>query len=341
MSDFGNLVQVALEVERKPFLKDVFEELEPKAYASVMSLLASPFFQFQPFGYYKGTHYGGYEGEGACQVGFLRSMERNKWATAGNRAGKTVLGMMEDVADALMIDVITKAPYSDLPKASRRFSSGPTSIWVVSDTEETAIQNPEKVIYEDVLGEDESGPMWNMVKDGCQYTAKNGWAGHLLEFTNDSWIRFKFSTQKRKTFQGIKLHKVHMDEVQPKDIYSECTARLADLNGYMTGTMTPLEDRGVPWIYEELYLPRDKKGIDFHQWSMLDNPHLASEGRDRLMRQWDEDEIEARVYGSWVPIGHKLAFDNKLIRGLREWIKAPEIGSIYMDERGRVEFLPN
>jgi hypothetical protein len=106
MSDFGNLVQVALEVERKPFLKDVFEELEPKAYASVMSLLASPFFQFQPFGYYKGTHYGGYEGEGACQVGFLRSMERNKWATAGNRAGKTVLGMMEDVADALMIDVI-------------------------------------------------------------------------------------------------------------------------------------------------------------------------------------------------------------------------------------------
>ena len=118
-----------------------------------------------------------------------------------------------------------------MPKASRRFSSGPTSTWVVSDTEEPAIQNPEKVIYEDVLGEDESGPMWNMVKDGCQYTTKNGWAGHLLEFTNDSWIRFKFSTQKRKTFQGVKLHKVHMDEVQPKEIYSECTARLAALNG--------------------------------------------------------------------------------------------------------------
>ena len=89
MSDFGNLVQVALEVERKPFLKDVFEELEPEAYASVMTLLASPFFQFQPFGYYNGVRYGGYEGDGACQVGFLRSMERNKWATAGNRAGKT------------------------------------------------------------------------------------------------------------------------------------------------------------------------------------------------------------------------------------------------------------
>ena len=341
MSDFSNLVQVALEVERKPFLKEVFEELEPEAYSSVMSLLASPVFQFQPFGLYNNVRYGGYEGDGPCQVGFLRSMEKNKWATAGNRAGKTVLGMIEDVADALLIDPITKAPYSDLPKESRRFSAGPINIWVVSDTEETAIQNPEKVIYEDVLGEDESGPMWNMVKDGCQYSAKNGWAGHLLEFTNDSWIRFKFSTQKRKTFQGVKLHKVHMDEVQPREIYSECTARLADLNGYMTGTMTPLEDRGVPWIYEELYLPREAKGIDFHQWSMLDNPHLAKEGRDRLMRQWDEDEIEARVYGSWVPIGHKLAFDNKLIRKLREWVKAPEIGSIYMDERGRVEFSPN
>tara|TARA_Y100001963_G_C6769483_1_gene444071 strand:- start:857 stop:1882 length:1026 start_codon:yes stop_codon:yes gene_type:complete len=338
MTAFSNLVEVALEVERKPWLKDVFEELEPQAYSSVMNLLASPFFQFQPFGKWKGNVYGGYDGNSPCQVGFIRSMAKNKWATAGNRAGKTVLGMMEDVADALLIDPITKVMYADLPESERRFSEPPIHIWVVSDTEETAVQNVEKVVYEDILGEDETGPMWNMVKDGCIYSPKNGWSNHVIEFTNDSWIRFKFSTQKRKTFQGVKLHKVHLDEVQPKEIYSECSARLADLNGYMTGTMTPLEDKGVPWIYEELYLPREAKDIDFHQWSMMDNPHLPAEGRERLMRQWGEDEIEARVYGSWIPIGHKLAFDNKLIRNLRDQTTSPNLGFLEMDDKGKVLF---
>lgn len=338
MSTFSNLVDVALEVERKPWLKEVFEELEPQAYTSVMSMLASPFFQFQPFGLWEGQLFGGYTGKSPCQVGFLLSGARNKWATAGNRAGKTVLGMIEDVGDALLIDPISKMPYGELPEARQRFTKPPIHIWVVSDTEETAIQNVEKVVYEDILGEDETGPMWNMIKDGCLYTTKNGWSNHVIEFTNDSWIRFKFSTQKRKTFQGVKLHKVHLDEVQPKEIYSECSARLADLNGYMTGTMTPLEDKGVPWIYEELYLPREEKDIDFHQWSMIDNPHLAPAGRERLMRQWSDDEIEARVYGSWVPIGHKLAFDNRLIRHLREGAVTPQAGYLEMDAKGAVLF---
>lgn len=339
MSDFEPIVELAGTLNSRPDLLPIIAEAKPQAYEDVVRLMQTPFFSFQPFGFHKGKFYGGYEkikGQGyepvnACQVGWLLDQSVNKWATAGNRGGKSFLGAIEDTADALWIDPITKS----FRKEGERFAQTPLRIWVVSDTEDVSIMDTEKIFYEQVLGTDEKGIMWNMVDDSCQYSDKNGWSNHLLKFTNGSTITFKFSTQKRKTFQGVRLHKVRLNEVQPKPIYSECTARLADFNGFLTGTMTPLDDRGVPWIYEELYLQRDKRGISFHQWSMFDNPHIPRDAKDRLVAMWDEDEIEARAYGAFVPIGQKLAFSHKLVRSLREKVTAPEVGVLAQNENGK------
>lgn len=338
--DFEPIVELASTLSRRKELLPMIADAKPQAYEQVVRLMQTPFFSFQPFGFYNGRHYGGYEkvaDQGyepvnACQVGWLMDPAVNKWATAGNRGGKSFLGAIEDTADALWIDPITKR----FREEGDRFAKKPLRIWVVSDTEDVSIMDTEKIFYEQVLGVDEQGIMWNMVDDSCKYSDKNGWSNHLLKFTNGSTITFKFSTQKRKTFQGVRLHKVRLNEVQPKPIYSECTARLADFNGYLTGTMTPLDDRGVPWIYEDLYLQRESRNISFHQWSMFDNPHIPRDAKDRLMAMWDEDEIEARAYGAFVPIGQKLAFSHKMIRDLRAGVKTPEVGTLLIEKEGHL-----
>jgi phage terminase large subunit-like protein len=240
---------------------------------------------------------------------------------------------MENVGDCLQIDAVTK-------HWDTKFEE-PPRIWIVSDTEETAINVIERTIVDQVLGKDETGFLWNFIDDSCQYTDKNGWSDHQIRFTNGAWIQVKFSTQKRNTFQGVRLDKVHHDEVQPKDVYGECVARLADTNGYFIGTMTPIYDekagKGIPWIYQDLYMVRDSKNISFHQWSMLDNPYIPQEAKDRLMGQWDEDEVDARVYGMFVPIGVKLAFPTKLIRSFKPDIVEPDYKSQLMyDEEGNI-----
>jgi len=326
MSNFlQNLAELAKVLEKNPNLHEVFATEKPTEYEMVLKMAQAPFFRWSPFG--------NREDEGTCQYGFLHSKSRNKWAITGNRCGKTESGLIEDIADCLMIDPITRS------KSSRY--GEPIRMWTVSDTEETSVNVLERIIVERILGNDESGFMWNFVHDECKYTAKSGWSSHQLRFTNDSWIQFKFSTQKRNTFQGTSLHKVHFDEVQPKDIYSECQARLADTNGYFIGTMTPIYDKtkGIPWIYEDLYLQREDKGLEFHTWSLLDNPYVEEDAKRRMMREWDEDEIEARVYGAFVPMGVKLALPSSVMRKIREELSSPITGMLEMEENGEVSFF--
>ena len=330
--DLSMLSKLATQLIARPELHEVFEAADSKSYEQIRSLALSPFFLWSPFGLINDKAYGGYRGQDACQAGALLDESNNKWFIAGNRGGKTIAGLMEDVADCLGLDVVTK-------QRSKRFE-GPVYMWVVSDTEETSVNVCERTLVEQVLGEDESGFLWNFVDDASRYNARSGWADHRLMFTNGSWIHFKFSTQKRNTFQGVRLHKVHHDEVQPREIYGECMARLADYHGRFLGTMTPIFDEkrgGIPWIYEELFLQQQAKVITFHRWSMLDNPHIPEDAKQRLMQQWDEDEIEARVHGMFVPMGVKLAFSSKLLRHLRSMSVKPSLrGTLLMDDEGEV-----
>jgi hypothetical protein len=321
MTDLSELTELATLLQNRPDLEQPIQNAHPKEWEQISSLIQAPFFSFSPFV--------GVDGNPA-QAGFLQADHRNKWCITGNRCGKTVSGLYEDVSDCLGIHPITRAP-------SEKFDH-PPRVWVVSDTEETSIDVIERTIVEQILGEDETGVMWNWVDDKSKYSKASGFSDHTLTWTTGADIRFKFSTQKRKTFQGVRLDKVHLDEEQPPEIYGECRARLVDLEGYMLGTMTPIyeKSKGLSWIYEELYLPREQKGIQFHNWSLFDNPHIPENEKRKLIEEWDEDEIEARVYGMFVPMGVKLALPRELIRKIRGGIEAPASGNITCDEEGNI-----
>ena len=308
-----------------PSLGSALEAQYPQEYRNALRLASVPALMYQPFATTS-------DPEGA-QVGFLSSRARNKWAITGNRCGKTLTALIENWYDCMLLDPITGGP-------SRKFFE-PIGMWVVTDTEETSIDIIERTFAEQCLGLDEGGMGWQLVDDKVSYSRKGGFSDHMVRFYNGSWIRFKFSTQKRRTFQGEALNKAHLDEEQPPDIYSEVRTRLIDQHGYFIGTMTPIyeKSKGVSWVYEDLYIQKEAKNLEFHHWTLWDNPYITAEAKKELMSEWQEDEIEARVYGMFVPMGVKLAFSGDLIRKQELTCETPEEATLGLTPDGKVELV--
>jgi len=311
------VAQLAKRFKEQPELIPVLAEQDPKGVEEILRIAQAPFVSFQP--------YGSLEEPYTCQVAPSMSMARIRACVAGNRSGKTIFGLQEDVHDALNLDIITKG-------ASRKYK-GPVEIWVVSDTEETSINIAQRTLAEDVLGKDTSSVGWTFVDDKVKYNPRSGFSNNVCSFSNGSTIGFKFSSQGRNSFQGTKKHKVHLDESQPKDIYSECYARTIDYEGYMLITMTPIYDRihGISWMYQDLYVPRKDKSIAFFNWSIFDNPYLSDKAKKDIISQWDEDELDVRAYGAFTPIGMRLAFKREVIRQQRERINLKNMATGFLE----------
>ncbi|MEW6750807.1 MAG: hypothetical protein AB1505_07495 [Candidatus Latescibacterota bacterium] len=329
---FQTLAGLPLELQAKPWAAPLIDARHPEALDAIARLVVTPFRRFVPYRKVGSRVCGPYTGLLPCQVGAVLSPSRNKWCVAGNRAGKTVLGLAEDLADRLGLSALTKQP------GHRPGLAPAVDLWVVSDTQETSINICQRTLVEELLGRDTAGFLWNMVDDDCQYSDRSGFSGHVLSFTNRSRITFEFSTRKRNTFQGVPLHKVHHDEVQPRDIWGECMARLVDRRACFLGNMTPIYDdnagKVIAWIYEVLCLRQAEKRVEFHQWSMLDNPHLPETAKRERMAHCTEDEVEARICGAFVPMGVKLAFPAPLLRALRAHCLPPARSSLALGEDG-------
>lgn len=321
---FQKLAVLAGELESKPWLREVFADAQPEAYEQVLQLASCPYFQWKPYGYTIDDN--------PCQLGWLEEWAHQAWLVAGNRTGKTVSTWIKFFSCMVGVDPLTRAP-------SNRFPQGVDG-WIVSDTEDTSVDIIQRTLVREILGSDESGFLWNFVDDSCLWTESGGWKGGRFATTNGSRVTFKYSTQKRKTFQGTSRNIVWADEEQPKDIMEECFTRVLDCNGYIWGTLTPIYERlrGIPWVYHDVYLHREEKGIPFHNWSLLHNPYIADEVKARLADQWDEDSREVRIHGMFVPMGIQLAFPMSMIRTMREGVKPPiSTGHLRFTEEGKVE----
>lgn len=121
----------------------------------------------------------------------------------------------------------------------------------------------------------------------------------LLTLTNGSTCEFMSYDQDIDKFAGTSRHFVHFDEEPPKAIFTECLARLIDTDGKWWMTMTPLID--FSWTADDLYEPVKAGLIDFitlFEASTHDNVHIKSEAIEKLTFIMDEDERNARTSGS-------------------------------------------
>lgn len=220
----------------------------------------------------------------------------------GNRSGKTA-GMLDLlVANALGGDhpaVVAWCKVNGLPNT---IPHGPGEVFLVAQSSSDSMRYHRPDIDERV-GE---GKVWNN---------RNGKGEASLEirvpgYDHPAKIWFKSLDQKRKSFQGVSLRFVGIDEEPLGDegegILDECLLRVADQKGQVVISMTPLE--GLTWLYERYFARRGRNdasnreeddGVRIFELDTLDNPHLPREFFERLFAGMDEQQRQQRRFGRY------------------------------------------
>jgi phage terminase large subunit-like protein len=145
-----------------------------------------------------------------------------------------------------------------------------------------------------------------------------------LQFADGSWWDFLTHDMEIGAFAGADLDRVWFDEEPPgergRQQYEESLGRLADRDGEVRWTLTPL--LGLTFVYDELTdrdgNPRDDEECRVVRGDIDHNPHLSETGRARFLRRFASDplKLEARKSGRWVHF-QGLIFD--------EWSKAKHV----------------
>lgn len=220
---------------------------------------------------------------------------------AGNRTGKTFCGVME----------VSMHLTGHYPKwwEGYRYEE-PIQAWAAGVTNAETYQVLEKAYIGDVGTPGAIASHLILGQDRLKhlYTIQHCSGGV-------SQLRFKSYEQGRKTFQGAKIHVVHLDEEPPRDIYVESLMRTMSTEekhqGMVLLTMTPLmgltdmvlhfQEREGDCSSETDPLLVDEGAIHngkfYIQASWADNPHLRAEEKKAILRSLKPHEREAREKG--------------------------------------------
>lgn len=133
---------------------------------------------------------------------------------------------------------------------------------------------------------------------------RNGVGECKLEITVPGYerpaiIHFKSIDQKAKSFQGISLRWVWIDEEPEGDegraVYGQCRARVMDQDGRIGISMVPMN--GYTWVYDDLVVKGQDRAVII-ELDALDNPHFLSRERAELhYASMSEDERAIRRFG--------------------------------------------
>ena len=223
------------------------------------------------------------------QLKVLQDESRRVLLIAGNRFGKTSLGMRR----------VLHCARGDYPWAPLKDGS---HYWVLTPSEKS---------FEEVH--------WPIFQEWCPKDWLVHWNQGRYRATIErldgshatiSWMSYEQSSQK---LIGASLAGAWFDEPPPRAHYQEVRARLVDQSGWMWITMTPVD--GMGWWGNEIYVPA-KEGRNrwsLHQCALAerdpDNPKEFYVGRPlvvHLTREMivefasdfpDEDDLAIRIFG--------------------------------------------
>jgi len=225
----------------------------------------------------------------AKQLEFHSSVEKARLYVGGNRGGKTVGGVLEDI-----FWLTGEHPYRETPPPPIRgrivvvdFNEGLEKILM---PELTKWLPPSKLI----------DGSWER-----SYSKRT----RTLTLENGSFVEFMSYEQEVEKFAGTSRHFIHYDEEPPKAIYTECNARLVDTGGSFWLTMTPLNGM-ESFVYDQLFVPGQVpgSGVKVVQVEMTDNPYISPAEAERFLSSVDDpEERKARKSGHFGTVGG-LAF---------------------------------
>lgn len=219
------------------------------------------------------------------QAQFHQSTAKQKLYIGGNRSGKTVGGIVEDV-----YWLKGEHPHRRLPMRPGEPCRG--RIVTVSLNEGT-----KQIIIPELC-------KWippSLFINGSWEDSYHK-ADRLLTLANGATCELMSYDQDVEKFAGTSRHFIHFDEEPPKAVWSECKLRLLDTGGSWWMTMTPVE--GMTWVYHDLY--RKKHELSSFLIISIDteeNPYISSAEIELVLSGLDEAEKKARKKGEFVSIG--------------------------------------
>lgn len=246
------------------------------------------------------------------QISFHSNTKRIRLYTGGNRSGKTVGGVCEDVWY-----LQGNHPYKRLPWQP------PVHGRIIGVDFENGIERILKPQVARWL------PPSALINGSWTDSYRAG--ERMLTLANGSTVEFMSYVQAKDKFAGTSRHFIHFDEEPPQGIYTENWARTVDVGGHMWFTMTPVE--GMTWVYDVIFIPGvqgtdDKIGVI--QVGMEENPYIGESEREAFLSGLDPLERRARGKGEFVQLGG-LVFkhfnpihvvdpvDPKTLLALRQW----------------------
>jgi phage terminase large subunit-like protein len=224
----------------------------------------------------------------------------------GNRSGKTVGGIVEDIWWA------TKThPYIDIDSIWPEPIRGRVVTTNFKDGWEKIIR-PEFVRWCPLTYL--RGNSWATAFDKETKTINFADRAHPTikgRIIRGGFIEIMTHEQDLETFAGASRHFVHADEELDEDRYKECISRLIDTGGCFWMTMTPVE--GMTWSFDTIYEPGlendDHQQFLIIEVDLFDNPFLSEAERDNVISLWDGDDAEARIHGKFVRKGGLIYAD--------------------------------
>lgn len=216
----------------------------------------------------------------------------------GNRSGKTEIGAAVATAWALGKDFFRDEPAWEYIK-NLPIPEPPNHIWVVGLDFPTL----RDVIWGQKLRSGRNHP-GILPRDEQLCVPKDG--DFQAKFANGSIITCKSADSGPEKFQGASVDLVWIDEEPEENVYNECYQRTLDCAGRILITLTPLTDinSGVrtPWVFD-LYeeFKRGAKDVRFVQLSLLDNPFIPADEKQKAIEKWSGHyEERARLYGEFI-----------------------------------------
>jgi hypothetical protein len=236
--------------------------------------------------------------ERSAQTAYLEAQPptcRTKMLAAGNQYGKTTVGVVDDLIQAVDREC--------LPEHLRRFK------WCEPPFFGRVIAPSYKLLDTVQLVE---------FKQWCPaaqlYQGKWDKAfqkqNYILQFANGSMIDFFTYETDLDKFGGVKRHRIRFDE-EPggeagRQIYLESRIRLTRFApmSQIAFTMTPL--MGIGWAMDEVWEERGKNGVVGIQASVFDNVHLDQSEVAAQFAGLSKEEYAARVKGEFVAFQGKV-----------------------------------
>jgi hypothetical protein len=239
--------------------------------------------------------------ESRGQVEFLELMPRDIFlgaVVAGNRFGKTHISVVNALIQTLPWELIPPwlHPYKVLDPAVRdvriRFIGPDLTRWLGR----SMLSKFAELIPRSAL------------KGGKLYGKGGAWNAHdnVLTFADGSWWDFLTHDMELDAFSSVELDMACFDEeptgVSGERIYDETIRGLADREGFVRFTLTPVE--GIGWLFSELAdehdEPRRDSEVHVVTGDIDHNPHLTEKGKAPLLKRWERSgELDQRKRGLW------------------------------------------